>query len=96
MKEGGHESVQTTEIYARADSAQKRDAIERAYVDVVKKEIPAWVENDNLLRSINRHASTPVFIREGRIHILWKKKAPFVSLAFAITDLEIIVDLAIP
>ncbi|MDZ7607133.1 MAG: tyrosine-type recombinase/integrase [Cyclobacteriaceae bacterium] len=37
----GHQSVQTTEIYARADSAQKREAIEKAYTDVVKKEIPS-------------------------------------------------------
>lgn len=46
----GHESVQTTEIYARADSKQKREAIEKAYVDVVKKEIPEWVENNGLLQ----------------------------------------------
>jgi site-specific recombinase XerD len=45
----GHESVLTTEIYARADSKQKRDAIEGAYVDVVNKESPIWVANDNLL-----------------------------------------------
>lgn len=45
----GHESVQTTEIYARADSQQKREAIEKAYVDVVTKEIPEWVENNDLL-----------------------------------------------
>jgi len=30
----GHESVQTTEIYARADSKQKREAIEQAYVNI--------------------------------------------------------------
>jgi integrase/recombinase XerD len=45
----GHESVQTTEIYARVDSKQKREAIEKAYADVVKREEPAWVDNDNLL-----------------------------------------------
>lgn len=45
----GHESVLTTEIYARADSKQKREAIEGAYVDVVSKESPKWVENDDLL-----------------------------------------------
>lgn len=45
----GHESVQTTEIYARADSQQKREAIEKAYVDVITKEIPEWVENNDLL-----------------------------------------------
>ena len=46
----GHESVQTTEIYARADSKQKREAIEMAYVNVITKETPAWVENNNLLQ----------------------------------------------
>ncbi len=45
----GHESVQTTEIYARADSKQKREAIEKAYVGLIKKETPSWLENDNLL-----------------------------------------------
>jgi integrase/recombinase XerD len=45
----GHQSVTTTEIYARADSKQKREAIENAYVDVLDKEIPVWVDNENLL-----------------------------------------------
>jgi site-specific recombinase XerD len=45
----GHESVLTTEIYARADSKQKREAIESAYVGVVNKESPLWIANDNLL-----------------------------------------------
>lgn len=45
----GHESVQTTEVYARVDSKQKREAIEKAYADVVKKEVPLWTNNDNLL-----------------------------------------------
>lgn len=46
----GHESVQTTEIYARADAKQKREAIEKAYVDVVKKEMPEWIGNKGLLQ----------------------------------------------
>jgi integrase/recombinase XerD len=45
----GHESIQTTEIYARADSKQKKEAIEKAYVDLVDKETPVWIGNDNLL-----------------------------------------------
>ena len=45
----GHESVQTTEIYARADSKQKREAIEKTYVNIIKKETPEWIENNNLL-----------------------------------------------
>lgn len=45
----GHVSVQTTEIYAKADSRQKREAIEKAYTDVKPKENPKWLVNDNLL-----------------------------------------------
>ncbi|MFO8055619.1 MAG: site-specific integrase [Bacteroidales bacterium] len=45
----GHISVETTEIYARADSKQKREAIEKAYVDVVNNEEPIWQDNKNLL-----------------------------------------------
>jgi len=45
----GHASVQTTEIYARADSKLKREAIEKAYVDVAPKEEPFWEYNENLL-----------------------------------------------
>ena len=45
----GHVSVQTTEIYARADSKQKREALEKAYVDVAPKVEPVWENNDNLL-----------------------------------------------
>jgi len=45
----GHVSVQTTEIYARADSLQKRKAIENAYVDLTPKQIPIWENNNDLL-----------------------------------------------
>lgn len=45
----GHESVTTTEIYARADSKQKREAIEKAYAGIIKKEAPTWMKNDDLL-----------------------------------------------
>jgi site-specific recombinase XerD len=45
----GHVSVKTTEIYAKADSKQKRDAIEKAYIDVVNKEVPIWSENKDIL-----------------------------------------------
>jgi site-specific recombinase XerD len=45
----GHVSVQTTEIYARADSRQKRVALEKAYVDVHPNEQPLWENNESLL-----------------------------------------------
>lgn len=31
----GHVSIQTTEIYARADSKQKREALEAAYINII-------------------------------------------------------------
>jgi site-specific recombinase XerD len=47
----GHASVQTTDIYARADSKQKRDAFERAYVEMKPEESKArsWEKDNNLL-----------------------------------------------
>lgn len=45
----GHVSVETTEIYARADSKQKREAIEKAYADVVNIVDPVWQDNKSLL-----------------------------------------------
>jgi len=45
----GHVSVQTTEVYARADSRQKREALEKAYVDVQPKQGAMWLANGNLL-----------------------------------------------
>lgn len=45
----GHCSIQTTEVYARADSKQKREALERVYVDTVSSDIPIWQANNSLL-----------------------------------------------
>lgn len=53
----GHTSVQVTEIYAKTDSRQKREAIEKAYSDVSPSETPSWLANDDLLdwlKSFNR------------------------------------------
>lgn len=46
----GHVSIQTTEIYARADSKQKREALEKAYVDVIPEdsENGRWKRDSNL------------------------------------------------
>jgi site-specific recombinase XerD len=47
----GHVSIQTTDVYARADSKQKREALEKAYVDVIPetdREKP-WERNGPLL-----------------------------------------------
>lgn len=45
----GHVSVITTEIYARADSKQKREALEKAYVKVNPNEEPMWLKDENLI-----------------------------------------------
>ncbi|MDO3627164.1 tyrosine-type recombinase/integrase [Mucilaginibacter sp. BT774] len=47
----GHENIQTTEIYARADSKAKREAIEKAYTKVAPdvKVKPLWLGNEKLI-----------------------------------------------
>jgi site-specific recombinase XerD len=55
----GHVSIQTTEVYARADSKQKRDALEAAYVDVIptSKEGRSWEKDSGLkawLKSLSK------------------------------------------
>lgn len=46
----GHSSIQTTEIYARADSKQKREALEAVYVDVLPQNSNerSWEKNSSL------------------------------------------------
>ena len=47
----GHVSIKTTEIYARADSKQKREALENAYQDLIPKTSTEEVwENDQELK----------------------------------------------
>lgn len=50
----GHSSVKTTEIYAKADSRQKREALEKAYVDVVSKDSTSWMVNEDLLEWLKK------------------------------------------
>jgi site-specific recombinase XerD len=47
----GHVSIQTTDIYARADSKQKREALEKAYINLVPEsdKNPLWEKNQDLL-----------------------------------------------
>ena len=47
----GHVSTQTTDIYARADSKQKREALEKAYTDLVPEKAKKceWEKNQGLL-----------------------------------------------
>jgi len=53
----GHVSVKTTEIYAKADVAKKRKAIEAASKDIVPQEKSQWDNNTTLkdwLKNFNR------------------------------------------
>lgn len=45
----GHAEISTTEIYARCDSAQKRLAIEAAYPEFRKNEVPEWHSDGSLM-----------------------------------------------
>lgn len=46
----GHSSIQTTEVYARADSKQKREAIEKASENLTPSDvIGEWVDNKDLI-----------------------------------------------
>ena len=47
----GHVSIQTTDIYARADSKQKREALEKAYIDLIPENAKTreWEKSQNLL-----------------------------------------------
>ena len=56
----GHVSIQTTETYARADSKQKREALEKTYTSILpetEKKNPSWEDNPELkkwLKSLGR------------------------------------------
>ncbi len=55
----GHVSIQTTEIYARADSKQKREALEAAYVNIIPTQAyeGAWEKDSKLkdwLKSLSK------------------------------------------
>lgn len=55
----GHVSVKTTEIYARADSKLKREAIEAASKKIVPKEMALW-EKDSDLKDWLKNLGKPV------------------------------------
>lgn len=45
----GHASIQTTEIYAKVESRNKREALEKAYTEVSPKGTPIWLKQNNVL-----------------------------------------------
>lgn len=57
----GHVSVQTTDMYARADSRQKREAFEKAYVDIIPgiAKTKSWENDDKLLDWLKNLATQP-------------------------------------
>ncbi|HNU71743.1 MAG TPA: site-specific integrase [Thermodesulfobacteriota bacterium] len=50
----GHASVTTSEIYARADTRMKREALEQAYSFPVTVDLPAWQDDKGLLIWLQR------------------------------------------
>ena len=49
----GHESITTTEIYAQANEKTKREAINKAYKDILPYNItPSWNKNEDLLKQL--------------------------------------------
>lgn len=52
----GHASIKTTEIYARVDSKQKREALEKAYADITpdRPEKGEWETNPNIRTWLKR------------------------------------------
>jgi site-specific recombinase XerD len=50
----GHASITTTEIYAKADAAKKREAIETASKEIVPSEAAVWEENEGLKEWLKR------------------------------------------
>ena len=50
----GHVDLATTEIYARADTELKRQALEKAYPNLISSELPEWTEDQDLLDWLTR------------------------------------------
>ena len=48
----GHAHVETTEIYAKADTEMKRRAIETARIPI-DPNLPSWTENKGLMALLN-------------------------------------------
>lgn len=49
----GHVDLATTEIYAKMNIEQMRDALEEAYPELPSRNLPEWTENDKLMRLLN-------------------------------------------
>ncbi len=49
----GHVDIETTEIYARADTEMKRKALEKAYPELIDTNLPLWQKDEALLTWLN-------------------------------------------
>ena len=49
----GHSEIKTTEIYARADTSLKRQALEKASPVNQQIQYPAWTDDDDLMSWLN-------------------------------------------
>ena len=61
----GHAHVETTEIYAKADTEMKRRAIETARIPI-DPNLPSWTENKGLMALLNSLCG-------AERNILWKE-----------------------
>ena len=50
----GHVDISTTEIYARADTELKRQALEKAYPNMISPDLPEWKDDADLLAWLTR------------------------------------------
>ena len=50
----GHVDIRTTEIYARADTETKRNAIGNAYPDLIDSNLPDWSKDQELLSWLSK------------------------------------------
>lgn len=48
----GHVDISTTEIYAKLDTERKRDALERAYPEITKSNLPDWNDDTDLIAKL--------------------------------------------
>ena len=54
-------------VAKKANKLEIREAIEKAYVDIIKKETPEWIENDNLLEWLKNFNHLQIGLRSYQI-----------------------------
>ena len=48
----GHEDVETTQIYAKADTEMKRNALVNTFIDETQPKIPSWIDDPDLMKNL--------------------------------------------